>query len=126
MRPTGAAKALASDGIERLFFALVAVPTAIAEHFLRLALTGVAMFLYAGVPFADAVCFFIYTQAFLGAYLRQFINLLIETLMSVIIVAIMIGLLAAASAGIGLCIGPASSPSLCCVAHQERPEAPPP
>lgn len=100
------AKALASDGIERLFFALVAIPTAIAEHFLRLALTGVAMFLYAGVPIAMLFAFFIYTQAFLGAYLRQFINLLIETLMSVIIVSIMIGLLvAAAQQGIGLYIG---------------------
>lgn len=100
------AKALASDGIERLFFSLVAVPTAIAEHFLRLALTGVAMFLYAGVPFAMLFAFFIYTQAFLGAYLRQFINLLIETLMSVIIAAIMIGLLAAAAQqGVGLYIG---------------------
>lgn len=100
------AKALASDGIERLFFASVAIPTAIAEHFLRLALTGVAMFLYTGVPFAMLFAFFIYTQAFLGAYLRQFINLLIETLMSVIIVAIMIGLLAAAAqGGIGLYIG---------------------
>lgn len=100
------AKALASDGIERLFFSLVAIPTAIAEHFLRLALTGVAMFLYAGVPIAMLFAFFIYTQAFLGAYLRQFINLLIETLMSVIIVSIMIGLLvAAAQQGIGLYIG---------------------
>ncbi|MCC6602875.1 MAG: hypothetical protein IT327_06675 [Anaerolineae bacterium] len=100
------AKALASDGIERLFFALIAVPTAIAEHFLRLALTGVAVFLYTGVPFAMLFAFFIYTQAFLGSYLRQFINLLIETLMSVIIVAIMIGLLvAAAQQGIGLYIG---------------------
>ncbi|MBK8989850.1 MAG: hypothetical protein IPM39_27945 [Chloroflexi bacterium] len=100
------AKALASAGIERLLFALVAIPTAIAEHFLRLALTGVAMFLYAGVPIAMLFAFFIYTQAFLGAYLRQFINLLIETLMSVIIVSIMIGLLvAAAQQGIGLYIG---------------------
>ena len=100
------AKALASDGIERLFFALIAVPTAIAEHFLRLALTGVAVFLYMGVPFAMLFAFFNYTQAFLGAYLRQFINLLIETLMSVIIVAIMLGLLAtAAQQGIGLYIG---------------------
>ncbi|MCL4266122.1 MAG: hypothetical protein KJ069_23130 [Anaerolineae bacterium] len=100
------AKALASQGIERLLFALVAIPTAIAEHFLRLALTGVAMFLYAGVPFALLFAFFVYTQAFLGAYLRQFINLLIETLMSVIIAAIMIGLLAAAAQqGIGLYIG---------------------
>lgn len=100
------AKALASDGIERLFFALVAIPTAIAEHFLRLALTGVAMFLYAGVPMAMLFAFFVYTQAFLGAYLKQFINLLIETFMSVIIVAIMIGLLvAAAQQGIGLYIG---------------------
>ncbi|MCZ7673904.1 MAG: hypothetical protein M5U34_45650 [Chloroflexi bacterium] len=100
------AKALASDGIERLFFALVAIPTAIAEHFLRLSLTRVAMFLYAGVPFAMLFAFFIYTQAFLGAYLKQFINLLIETLMSVIIAAIMIGLLAAAAQqGIGLYIG---------------------
>ncbi|MCB8963312.1 MAG: hypothetical protein H6651_23575 [Ardenticatenales bacterium] len=100
------AKALASDGIERLFFALVAIPTAIAEHFLRLALTGVAMFLYLGVPIAMLFAFFIYTQAFLGAYLRQFINLLIETFLSVIIAAIMIGLLAAAAQqGIGLFIG---------------------
>ena len=100
------AKALASDGIERLFFALVAIPTAIAEHFLRLALTGVAMFLYAGVPFALLFAFFIYTQAFLGAYLKQYINLLIETLMSVIITAIMISLLAAAAQqGTGLYIG---------------------
>ena len=100
------AKALASDGIERLFFALVAIPTAIAEHFLRLSLTGVAMFLYAGVPFAMLFAFFIYTQAFLGAYLKQFINLLIETFMSVVIAAIMIGLLAAAAQqGIGLYIG---------------------
>lgn len=100
------AKALANDGIERLFFSLVAIPTAIAEHFLRLALTGVAMFLYTGVPIAMLFAFFIYTQAFLGAYLRQFINLLIETLMSVIITAIMLGLLvAAAQQGIGLYIG---------------------
>lgn len=100
------AKALASDGIERLFFALVAIPTAIAEHFLRLALTGVAMFLYAGVPIAMLFAFFVYTQAFLGAYLKQFINLLIETFMSVIIVAIMIGLLVeAAQQGVGLYIG---------------------
>lgn len=100
------AKALASQGIERLIFALVAIPTAIAEHFLRLALTAVAMFLYAGIPFAMLFAFFIYTQAFLGAYLRQFINLLIETLMSVIIAAIMIGLLAtAAQQGTGLYIG---------------------
>lgn len=100
------AKALASDGIERLFFAGVAIPTAIAEHFLRLALTGVAMFLYAGAPFAMIFAFFIYTQAFLGAYLRQFINLLIETFMSVVITAIMLGLLAAAALqGVGLYIG---------------------
>ena len=100
------AKSLASQGIERLLFALVAIPTAIAEHFLRLALTAVAMFLYAGVPFAMLFAFFIYTQAFLGAYLKQFINLLIETFMSVIIAAIMIGLLAAAAQqGTGLYIG---------------------
>ncbi|MCI0398022.1 MAG: hypothetical protein L0322_24260, partial [Chloroflexi bacterium] len=100
------AKALASDGIERLFFALVAIPAAIAEHFLRLALTAVAMFLYAGVPFAMLLAFFVYTQAFLGAYLKQFVNLLIETFLSVVIAAIMIGLLAAAAQqGIGLYIG---------------------
>lgn len=118
------AKALASDGIERLFFALVAIPTAIAEHFLRLALTGVAVFLYTGVPFAMLFAFFIYTQAFLGAYLRQFINLLIETLMSVIIVAIMIGLLAAAAqGGIGLYIGASIIVFIVHpVAHQKRHE----
>ncbi|HID54510.1 MAG TPA: hypothetical protein EYP41_21030, partial [Anaerolineae bacterium] len=85
---------------------MVAIPTAIAEHFLRLSLTGVALFLYLGVPFAMLFAFFIYTQAFLGAYLKQFINLLIETFLSVIIAAIMIGLLAAAAQqGIGLYIG---------------------
>ena len=99
------AKALASDGIERLFFALVAIPTAIAEHFLRLSLTGVALFLYMGVPFAMLFAFFVYTQAFMGAYLRQFVNLLLETFMSVIIGSVMIGLLmAAAQQGIGLYI----------------------
>lgn len=100
------AKALAGDGIERLFFSLVAVPAAIAEHFLRLSLTGVAVFLYLGIPIAMLFAFFIYTQAFFTAYLRQFINLLIETFMSVIIVAIMIALLAAAAGqGVGLYIG---------------------
>jgi hypothetical protein len=100
------AKALASDGIERLVFAFIAIPTAIAEYFLRLVLTGVAMFLYAGVPFAMLFAFFNYTQTFLAAYLRQYINLLIETLMSVIIAAVMISLLAAAAVeGIGLYIG---------------------
>ena len=100
------AKALASDGIERLFFAFFAIPTAIGEHFLRLALTGVAMLLYLGVPIAMVFAFFVSTQAFLGAYLRQFINLLIETFLSVIITAILIGLLtAAAQQGIGLFIG---------------------
>lgn len=100
------AKALANDGIERLFFALVAIPTAVAEHFLRLTLTGTAMMLYAGAPIAMLFAFFIYTQAFLGMYLKQFINLLIETFMSVIIVSMMIALLVAASQeGIGLYIG---------------------
>src|SRR5690606_26108231 len=99
------AKALAADGIERLLFALIAAPTAIAEHFLRLALTAVAMLLYAGVPFAMLFAFFVYTQAFLGAYLKQFVNLLIETFMSVIITGLMIGLLAAAAQqGVGLFI----------------------
>ncbi|MCB8975805.1 MAG: hypothetical protein H6657_00050 [Ardenticatenaceae bacterium] len=100
------AKALANDGLERLFFSFVAIPTAIAEHFLRLALTGVALFLYTGAPIAMVFAFFVYTQAFIGAYLRQFLNLLIETLMSVIITAIMLSLLlAAAVEGVGLYIG---------------------
>ena len=100
------AKSLASAGIERLLFALIAVPTAISEHLLRLALTGAAMLLYAGFPFALLFAFFVYTQAFLGAYLRQFINLLIETFLSVLIVAILIGFLtAAAQQGFGLYIG---------------------
>ena len=100
------AKASANDGIERLLFALIAIPTAIAEHLLRLSLTGAAMLLYAGFPFAMLFAFFVYTQAFLGAYLRQFVNLLIETFLSVIIVAILIGLLiAAAQQGFGLYIG---------------------
>jgi hypothetical protein len=101
-----AAKALASDGIERLFFALVAIPTAVAEHFLRLALTGVAVLLYAGMPIAMVLAFFIHTQALLGAYVRQLINLLIETFLSLVIVALMVRLLmAAAEEGIGLYIG---------------------
>jgi hypothetical protein len=50
--------------------------------------------------------FFLYTQAFLGAYLRQFLNLLIETFISVILVGLMVGLLTiAALQGIGLYIG---------------------
>ena len=97
------AKALASDGIERLLFALVAIPTAIAEHGLRLVLTGVAMFLYLGVPLAMLLAFFVYTQALLGAYLRQFMHLFIETFVSVLITALVVGLLAAAAQqGIGL------------------------
>lgn len=100
------AKSLASDGIERLFFSLLIIPTAIAEHFLRMILTGVAVFLYLGVPIAMLFAFFVYTQAFLGAYLRQFISLLVETFLSVIIMAIMIGLLTAAGRrGAGLFIG---------------------
>jgi len=100
------AKALAAEGIERLVFALIAVPTAIAEHFLRLSLTGVAVLLYAGVPFAMLFAFFVYTQAFLVAYLKQFVNLLIETFMSVVIAGMMVGLLAAAALqGVGLYIG---------------------
>lgn len=97
---------LAWDGIKRLFYALMAIPTAIAEHFLRLSLTGAAMILYTGVPFALMLSFFVYTQAFLGAYIRQFINLLIETFLSVIIVGLMVGLMiAAAEVSIGLYIG---------------------
>ena len=97
------AKALASDGVERLIFAWIAVPTAIAEHFLRLALTGVAVLLYLGVPIAMLFAYFIYTQAFLLAYLRQFLNLLIETFMTMIISSVMLTLLlAAALQGIGL------------------------
>lgn len=100
------AKALANDGIERLFFSFVAIPTAAAEHFLRLALTSVALFLYIGAPIAMVFAFFLYTQAYLAAYIRQFVNLLIETLISVIIVAIMLNLLlAAAQQGVGLYIG---------------------
>jgi hypothetical protein len=100
------AKSLAGQGIERLFIALLAIPTAIAEHFLYLVLTGAAILLYLGVPIAMLFAFFIYTQAFLVAYLRQYINLIIETLISVIIASIMITLLAAAAQqGIGLYIG---------------------
>ncbi|MCP5345221.1 MAG: hypothetical protein H7A05_11425 [Pseudomonadales bacterium] len=101
-----AARGLAADGIERLFFALIAVPTAIADHFLRLSLTGAALLLYAGVPFAMMLAFFVYTESFIGAYLRQFINLLIETFLSVIIASIVIGMLAvAAQQGVGVYIG---------------------
>ncbi|MBK8989723.1 MAG: hypothetical protein IPM39_27305 [Chloroflexi bacterium] len=103
-----AAKRLAAEGLERLLFALIAIPTAIADHFLRLSLTGAALLLYAGVPFAMMLAFFVHTEAFIGAYLRQFINLFIETFLSVIIASIVIGLLAiAAQRGIGLYIGAA-------------------
>ena len=101
-----AAKRLAAEGLERLVFALIAIPTAIADHFLRLVLTGVAALLYLGVPFAMMLAFFVHTEAYLGLYLRQFINLFIETFLSVIIASITIGLLAlAAQRGIGLYIG---------------------
>jgi hypothetical protein len=105
------AKALAGQGIERLFIALLAIPTAIAEHFLYLVLTGAAMLLYLGVPIAMLFAFFVYTQAFLVAYLRQYLNLIIETLISVIIASIMITLLAAAPNRASVSTsGPASSP----------------
>lgn len=101
-----AAKRLAAEGIQRLFFALIAIPTAIADHFLRLSLTGAAVLLYLGAPFAMMLAFFVYTESFIGAYLRQFINLLIETFLSVIIAAIVIGMLAvAAQQGMGAYIG---------------------
>ena len=101
-----AAKSLASAGIQRLLFALLAIPTAIAEHFLRLALTGSAMFLYLGAPVAMLLAFFIFTQAYLSAYVRQFVRLLIETFFSVIIIIVAIILLvAAAGKGVGFYIG---------------------
>ncbi len=103
-----AAKRLAAEGLERLLFALIAIPTAIADHVLRLSLTGAAALLYAGIPFAMMLAFFVHTEAFIGAYLRQFINLFIETFLSVIIASLTIGLLAiAAQRGIGLYIGAA-------------------
>lgn len=97
------AKSLAAEGIERQFFALVAGPTAVADHFLRLVLTGTAVILYLGLPVAFLFAFFIYTQAFLMAYIKQFMGLLIETFMSVLIVTVMVGLLeVTAAAGLGL------------------------
>jgi len=97
------AKALAAEGIERQLFALFAGPTAVADHFLRLVLTGTAVILYLGLPVAFLFAFFIYTQAFLMAYIKQFMGLLIETFMSVLIVTVMVGLLeVTAVAGLGL------------------------
>lgn len=97
------AKALAAAGIERLFFAFFAGPTAVADHFLRLVLTSAAVLLYLGLPVAFFFAFFVYTQAFLLAYFKQFMNLLIETFMSVLIVTVMVGLLGVtAAAGLGL------------------------
>ncbi len=97
------AKSLAAEGIERQLFALFAGPTAVADHFLRLVLTGTAVILYLGLPVAFLLAFFIYTQAFLMAYIKQFMGLLIETFMSVLIVTVMVGLLeVTAVAGLGL------------------------
>ena len=97
------AKSLAAEGIERQFFAFVAGPTAVADHFLRLVLTGTAVILYLGLPVAFLFAFFIYTQAFLMAYIKQFMGLLVETFMSVLIVTVMVGLLeVTAVAGMGL------------------------
>ncbi|MEI2609558.1 MAG: hypothetical protein V9G20_13095 [Candidatus Promineifilaceae bacterium] len=97
------AKSLAAEGIERQFFAFVAGPTAVADHFLRLVLTGTAVILYLGLPVAFLFAFFIYTQAFLMAYIKQFMGLLVETFMSVLIVTVMVGLLeVTAVAGLGL------------------------
>ena len=97
------AKALAAEGIERQFFAFVAGPTAVADHFLRLVLTGTAVILYLGLPVAFLFAFFIYTQAFLMAYIKQFMGLLVDTFMSVLIVTVMVGLLeVTAVAGLGL------------------------
>ncbi|MBP8002593.1 MAG: hypothetical protein KA314_19320 [Chloroflexi bacterium] len=97
------AKSLAAEGIERQLFALFAGPTAVVDHFLRLVLTGTAVILYLGLPVAFLFAFFIYTQAFLMAYIKQFMGLLIETFMSVLIVTVMVGLLeVTAVAGLGL------------------------
>ncbi|MCB9444057.1 MAG: hypothetical protein H6669_07455 [Ardenticatenaceae bacterium] len=94
------------EGIKRLATAEVIIPTAIAEYLLRLALTGAAVLLYIGVPFAMLLAFFVYTQAFFASYVRQFINLIIETFISFIIVSLMVTILALASQeGIGLYIG---------------------
>jgi hypothetical protein len=94
------------DGITRLFFSFVAIPTAIAEHFLWFVLTIAAVFLYIGFPIAASLSFFVYTDALFTAYVRQFIKLCIETFISVIIVSFVVGLIAAASqASTGLFIG---------------------
>ena len=94
------------DGITRLFFSFVAIPTAIAEHFLWFVLTIAAVFLYIGFPIAAALSFFVYTDALFTAYVRQFIKLCIETFISVIIVSFVVGLIAAAAqASTGLFIG---------------------
>lgn len=91
------------EGIKRQMTATIAIPTVIADHLLRLALTAVAIILYIGAPFAMLLAFFVYTEAFLMAYVRQYINLLIETFISVIIASLMVGLIVlAADQGIGL------------------------
>lgn len=93
------------EGIKRQMTATVAIPTVIANHLLRLALTAVAIILYIGAPFAMLLAFFVYTEAFLMAYVKQYINLLIETFLSVIIASLMVGLIVlAADQGIGLFI----------------------
>lgn len=93
-------------GINQLAFAWFAIPTAIAEHILWLALTMTAILLYAGLPIGLLFSFFTYTEALLGVYIRQYINLLIETLMSVCIVTFVVGMVAAAAeAGTGIYVG---------------------
>lgn len=96
----------AQEGINRLFFSFVAIPTAITEHFLWFALTIAAIFLYIGFPIAASLSFFVYTDALFTAYVRQFIKLCIETFISVIIVSFVIGLIAAAAqTSTGLFVG---------------------
>jgi hypothetical protein len=100
------ALAEAWDGIRRLGSAILVIPSAIAEYLLLLTLTLVAVLLYIGAPFAMLLAFFVYTQAFFAAYVRQFIHLIIETFISMVILAVMMALLMAASQqGIGLYIG---------------------
>ena len=95
------------DGFTVLITSLIFIlPTVAADHLLRLVLTLVAVILYLGAPLAMLLAYFVYTNSFLTAYIRQYINLLIETFLTYLIISVVIyAMQTAARASIGLFLG---------------------
>ncbi len=87
----------ANQGIIILFLSFFAIPAAIAEHTLWLALTLAALLLYVGMPIAMMFSFFIFTESLFANYVRQFIKLMIETFLSTLFAAFAIGLVSVAA-----------------------------